>query len=328
MIFKITITFSGTDGWIDVFFSNPERLIMENLFKRTSANWARYDKYEYRQNANGILYLTPCEDATMSLYNPIKAYEQLVLDALSIGLDILQKKGTEENIKKRVLEFVNKYGLLGLMTALPTTPDFITYDAVYLPKNHFIKEESISTQEYLSYFFPFEKIAFHKRGRESTWSAEGVEMFAFTVVMKDKPQAVLMSFQKEYAERYDWITTIFSDWAFTFVTSFLYYQDFDELDEASKNVYRKGMECFGGIAPTYHIALLDKPTIVWEFNSLLLAIQMMFSFMLTDESSTIKLCKHCNKIFVASRPNVQFCSPQCKNQYNVYKSRAKDKDCD
>lgn len=49
----------------------------------------------------------------------------------------------------------------------------------------------------------------------------------------------------------------------------------------------------------------------------------MFSFMITDENSTLKLCKHCGKIFVASRSNVQFCSPQCKNQYNVYKCRAK-----
>ena len=68
------------------------------------------------------------------------------------------------------------------------------------------------------------------------------------------------------------ITTVFSDWAFTFVTSFLYYQDYDALEEAERNVYRKGMECFGGIAPTYHIELLDKPTIVWDFHSLLLAI--------------------------------------------------------
>ena len=98
-------------------------------------------------------------------------------------------------------------------------------------------------------------------------------------------------------DKYDWITTVFSDWAFTFVTSFLYYQDYDALEEAERNVYRKGMECFGGIAPTYHIELLDKPTIVWDFHSLMLAIQMMFSFMITDENSTLKLCKHCGKIF-------------------------------
>ena len=127
-------------------------------------------------------------------------------------------------------------------------------------------------------------------------------------------------------DKYDWITTVFSDWAFTFVTSFLYYQDYDALEGAERNVYRKGMECFGGIAPTYHIELLDKPTIVWDFHSLMLAIQMMFSFMITDENSTLKLCKHCGKIFVASRFNVQFCSPQCKNQHNVYKCRAKRED--
>jgi len=83
------------------------------------------------------------------------------------------------------------------------------------------------------------------------------------------------------------------------------------------------MAAFGGIAPTYHIALLDKPTIVWDFHSLMLGVQMMFSFMLTDSENPIKLCRHCTKAFVASRPSAVFCSPQCKNKHNVYKSRAK-----
>ena len=69
-----------------------------------------------------------------------------------------------------------------------------------------------------------------------------------------------------------------------------------------------------------------KRNMLKAMNSLMLAIQMMFSFMITDENSTLKLCKHCGKIFVASRSNVQFCSPQCKNQYNVYKSLAKKED--
>ena len=114
------------------------------------------------------------------------------------------------------------------MTALPTTPDFITYDAVYLPKNHFIKEERMTTEKYLFYFFPFDKIDFVKKGMESSGSTDDV--------------------------------------------------------------------------------------------------QMMFSCMLTDEKSTLKVCKHCGKAFVASRPNSVCCSGKCKNQYNVYKSRAKDKD--
>ena len=42
----------------------------------------------------------------------------------------------------------------------------------------------------------------------------------------------------------------------------------------------------------------------------------------------IEYKKHCTKVFVASRPSNQFCSPECKNRYNVYKSRGKNKDKD
>lgn len=100
--------------------------------------------------------------------------------------------------------FSQRFGLLGLMTALPTTPEFITYDAVYLPKNHFIKQETLSTEDYLAYFFPFDKISFVKKDRESTWNTDSREMFAVIMTLQDKPQAVLMSFQKEYAESYEW----------------------------------------------------------------------------------------------------------------------------
>ena len=86
------------------------------------------------------------------------------------------------------------------------------------------------------------------------------------------------------------------------------------------------MAAFGDNEPTYHIKLLESPTIVLDFHSLLLGVQMMFSFMLTDEKSSLKVCKHCGKAFVAGRPNSVFCSGKCKNRYNVYKSWAKDKD--
>lgn len=299
---------------------------MSNLFQKTSSNWAQYDKYEWREDKEGTLYITPSPDAKVSLYNPLKDSEQMVLKAVNLGLMCMDKNNTQERLQNAIMDFVTCYGLLGFMTALPTTPDFITYHAVYLPKNHFIKEESMTTEKYLSYFFPFDKIDFVKNGMESSWSTDDVQMMALIMTMKNKPQAVMMSFQKEYAERYDWLVTLFKDWAFTFMSSFLYYQDFDMLDGMQKQLYRQGMAAFGGIAPTYHIELLECPTIVWDFHSLLLGVQMMFSFMLTDEKSSLKVCKHCGNAFVAGRPNSVFCSGKCKNQYNVYKSRAKDKE--
>ena len=298
---------------------------MKNLFERISSNWVRYDNYEWKKGEDGHLYLTPTKTAKPGIFDPLRDAQALVLDALNIGRLCMGKKPDEE-IQKAILQFSLRYGLLGLMTALPTTPSFMDYEAVYLPKNHFIKEETMRTEDYLALFFPFERPDVVKHGIESMWNISNDRtMMALAMTMSDKPMAVNMGFQREYAERYDWLKQQLTDWAFTFTTSVLYYEDYDRIDEDTRNLHWQSMAAFDGIAPTYHIALLDKPTIVWDFHSLLLGIQMMFSFVLTDGDKPIRLCKHCTKAFVASRPSAVFCSAQCKNKHNVYKSRAKDK---
>lgn len=231
----------------------------------------------------------------------------------------------DEDIQKAIKEFATKYGLFGLMTALPTTPDFMEYNAVYLPKNQFIKEETMSTGDYLAIFFPFDELDIIKRGVESIWNvANDREMMALAMTMTDKPMAVSMSFQREYAEPYEWMKQQFTSWAFTYVTSMLYYEDYDRLNQETRMIMQQSISAFGGNPPTYRIALLDKPTVIWDFHSLLLVTQLMFSFMLTDTEKPIRLCKHCTKAFVANRADAVFCSPQCKNKFNVYKSRAKN----
>ena len=125
-----------------------------------------------------------------------------------------------------------KYGLLGLMTALPTTPSFMDYEAVYLPKNHFIKAETMETEDYLALFYPFDKLDVVKKGVESDWTVSNDRtMIALTMTFADEPMAKTMSFQREYAEPYDWITQQLKDWAFTLTTSILYYHDYDSIDE-------------------------------------------------------------------------------------------------
>ena len=299
---------------------------MNNLFKRTSYSWVRYSDYEWKKAADGVLYLTPTKTAQPEIYDPLKNAESIVLDGLSIG-HMCMKKQSDEEIQKALREFALKYGLLGLMTALPTTPNFMDYKADYLPKNHFIRKETMETEDYLCLFFPFDKPDVVKNGVNTMWSMENDRtMMALTMTMSDKPLAVNMGFQREYAERFDWMKQQFTDWNFTFATSVLYYEDYETLDEDRRNFFRQSMAAFDGIAPSYHIALLDKPTIIWDFHSLLTGIQMMFIFMLTDEQNPLRLCRHCMNAFVASRPSAIFCSPQCKNRHNVYKSRAKNKE--
>lgn len=302
---------------------------MKSIFQRTSSHWVRYSEYERKKADNGMLYLTPTATAQPGIYDPLSEYQRLILDAIDIGRMESQKK-TPQEIQKAIQQFAVKYGLLGLMTALPTTPSFMDYEAVYLPKNHFIREESMSTMDYLDLFFPFVKPDVVKRGVESMWNISNDRaMMALALTMStDKPMAVNMSFQREYAEPYEWIKQQFIDLAFSYLTSVLFYEDYDLMSPEQRLLMQQGMEAFGGNAPTYRIALLDKPTIVWDFHSLILGIQMMFSFMLTDTEKPIRICKHCLQTFVASRPSAIFCSPQCKNKYNVYKTRGKNKDKD
>ena len=182
------------------------------------------------------------------------------------------------------------------------------------------------TMDYLDLFFPLVKLDVVKRGVESMWNIQNDRaMKALAMTMTDKPMAVNMSFQLEYAEFYEWIKQQFIDIAFTYLTPELFYNDYNKMTPEQRLLMQQGMEAFGGNAPTYRIALLDKPTIVWDFHSLILGVQMMFSFMLTDTEKPIRICKHCLQTFVASRPSAIFCSPQCKNKYNVYKSRTKEK---
>ena len=67
-----------------------------------------------------------------------------------------------------------------------------------------------------------------KRGVESMWNIHNDRvMMALAMTMSDKPMAVNMSFQREYAEPYEWMKQQFIDLAFTFLTSVIFYEDYD-----------------------------------------------------------------------------------------------------
>lgn len=92
----------------------------------------------------------------------------------------------------------------------------------------------------------------------------------------------------------------------------LHGRSYDKMEEETREIYRAGMAAFEGIAPEYHIELRERPTMVWDFHSLLLAIQMMFSFMLVDETATLKLCPNCYKAFFTENEDDVYCSENCE----------------
>ena len=291
------------------------RCVMKQLFERTSSCWVRYDKYVIRTDSKGVKYITAAPDARPQIIDPLEDAQTMVLAALNAGRLFFGKKAPEREQEAGILRFVHRYGLLGLMTALPTTPKFMQYEKVYLPKNHFIREEALETPAYLEYFYPFQKLNIRKHKTEFIWEVEGdTDAKALAMTFASDPDAMSMSFQKEYAEPLDWIAKALRDMTFPFITSKYFYEHGDAFDADEKKLMAQGVAAFGGIAPTYRIALLDKPTIVWDFHSLLIGLQMMFSFMMAEDKTPLRMCDHCDTIFVSKKSNQRFCCDKCRRK--------------
>ena len=106
---------------------------MKNIFENTKSIWVKYSDYELKKADNGIVYITPTSKATPIMYKPFDVSEQLVVGAINIGKMLIARED-EKKIDNAIMKFVKDFGLLGIMTAIPTTPSFMDYEAVYLTK--------------------------------------------------------------------------------------------------------------------------------------------------------------------------------------------------
>ena len=293
-----------------------------DLFGKSTSRWIQYSEYTAKQASDGDWYVCPADKSRAVVYDPIENAGEIVVDALNIGLKCMSRAEHYDNnsIVAEICVFAEKYGLLGFMAALPTTPEFMNYDTAYLPKNRFIRAGSMASKEYAKLFFPFEdKLNENPNPNRRYRKADGSLMVSLAA--KSKPKAVEMCYQKTYAESCDWLVTQFKDWALLFAASFLHY-DLAEKDPESANLYREAIAAYDGNVPSFHIELFDKPVLVWDFSSLMTVINVVLGIMITDDKRPLRSCKYCNRAFIATHPKSEFCSHKCKNKYNVYKSRS------
>ena len=309
---------------------------LQNWFKGASSDWAAFGEYIIIKSG-GKKYVTPAMNAKVTAYDPLAIADEIVVDALNIGVLCMNDRAEETEIEKAILEFCGKYGLLGFMTALPTTPDFWEDDDVHIPKNPIYRPRKMPVKEWADMFFPPEKAELmNQKAKAMGWFLGDLigdeppigigerETYALQMKFKGMPFAQRRSFQRGYAEPYEWLRDQFCDWA-TMLCAVRFY--FDERDETMRELDRRAMFAFGGIAPHYRVVFdeadNDKPKIKWDFHSLLQTIQMILSFALTDESQPLRICKECSKVYAATDPRSQFCSHDCKNRYGVRKNRNK-----
>ena len=287
-----------------------------NIEQRLIA-WPRYSSYEIIADQNGTRYIRPTADAHPWPVNSVRRKEELVIDAVNVGMLVLGKK-SDAVIEKAVLDFVHKHGLLGMMTALPNAPDYMEYEITFLPKNRFIRQRHMKTDDYQKIFFPFHDLEQMraKLEREPNWDdPEDISLWQMMMNHCDQPDGVMLTTLREYAEPYDWVVDQFKDWAYMVFTTFFFYKDGFIEDLQLRISLQEGMEAYGGVAPGYIILLREKPTLWWHFHSLHQCIHMMLSFMLADEENPLRMCKYCKKIYIAEDESEWFCSDKCKANF-------------
>ena len=93
-----------------------------------------------------------------------------------------------------------------------------------------------------------------------------------------------------YAERYDWLKHIFSDFAVTFHRLTVFYEKYNTLSAPEKDFYADCIGNFEKMSPAYYIKLTDRPVIRWEGRSLLTMLRMILALKLTDKKKPIRYC--------------------------------------
>lgn len=279
----------------------------------------KFKEYEIK-TINDIKYVIPMVDKdNITLYSIVyfEDYEendQPLIDFINLGKLSLENK---EDTDKLLIEYVNKYGLLGLIHNLPVNRYYTLDTKVLLKEFNNISGieyyDCFNTMEILDYFKVFFPTATDKEIKEiieksnKLLSQRSMEKFITPDLNK------LYYENEKYYEQADMIVS----YAQTLYKILLELKKDDEeyvdhslIEKLESNNIRTNLNCDG---VTIHIRSLKEYI---DENFKLFAIQ---------EKKYLKLCKHCGKAFTAPNPKTEYDTFSCKNQENVYKSRARNK---
>lgn len=295
---------------------------LSDLIQNDSSEWIRYTDYTFRKDKRGEEYLAPADGANYEIITPSDNAEQMIVDALNIGRTVQDQEFDVEIRKEMVKQFACQYGLLGFMTEYPLSTDFLNGKTVYLRKNLFIEKESIKTGQYLKLFLPFDSnINAYTDGKMTAVSSMNEIPATFFM---DRQPVYNIVFSRSYAEPFSWVLDTFSKLYVHFHMCDMYRNL--EMKEQPKAIMAKliGSYRLDGVSYRLNMTLdQEYPSVKWDFRSLKNAIDTLYGFAIADERHPLRICKHCGNVFWSNDIRSEFCSPQCRNQFNVYKSRAK-----
>ena len=280
----------------------------------------KFEEYEIKV-INNIKYVVPKFDSNSYMnyslisFDDYEENDKPLIDFINLGKLSLEN---EEETDSLLLKFVNQYGLLGLIHNLPVNR-YYTLDKKVLLKefNNVTGKEyydCFNTMDILDYF----KIFFPTASKEEI--KELIEKSNKLICQHSMEKFItpdlneLYYKNEKYYERADMIVN-YAQTLYNILKE-LKKEDCEHIDDyliekLESNHIRTNLE-YNGI--TIHVRSLKE------------YIDEDFKLFAIEEKKYLKLCKHCGKAFTASNPKTEYDTFSCKNQENVYKSRARNKE--
>lgn len=281
----------------------------------------KFDEYEIKV-INNIKYVVPKIDNTINMSNytviSFDDYEENdkpLIDFINLGKLSLEN---EEDTDRLLLEYVNKYGLLGLIHNLPVNRYYTLDTKVLLKEFNNVSGiewyDAFNTIEILDYFKIFFPTATNKEIND--------------IIEKSNKLLCQRSMEK-------FITPDLNE---LYYKNEKYYEQADMIVNYAQTLYKILKELKKENKEHIDYSLIEKLEsnhirTNLEYNGITIHVRSLkeyidedFKLFAIEEKKYLKLCKHCGKAFTAPNPKTEYDTFSCKNQENVYKSRARNKE--
>lgn len=243
-----------------------------------------------------------------------KDYEESILiDLLNVGKLAFYN---ENDIEKNVLDFVNKYSTLGLINDLPLNKFFFLDDKIVLKDYNYIGNSDLTSvidrKKYFKLFFPTcDDSQIKELVNDAIKLAETPAMEKYILSDVNK----LLAGSNLYCEPLDMFIQ-YAKYLYSLLNN-ISNEDNYNIDKLLKQFEINNIK----------MSLSRKDTLFVEFQITCLKqyIDYYFAKTVAKDINLLKICKFCNKAFLAVNPKAEYHTPQCKNKANVYKNRAKNK---
>jgi len=132
--------------------------MINEIFSNAQAAWVRHDDYELRKLSSTDVFIAPAQNAKATIYSPIEQVRDMAIEAMNLGRVMDSCEFDEKTMMGQIVQFVRRYGFLGVMVEIPLNDNFFTSDETYFTPNPFFPlDEKFNTQEYMARFFPLRK---------------------------------------------------------------------------------------------------------------------------------------------------------------------------